>query len=289
MWEEHATSFTAWIAGVAARASMQPSGLWRSLKAGRIYLELAESSNLDDMDDLDVTAESLELMDKIARHAPAKVSKDVVRRTLDGELRVQELRKTWSTYRPASGGITARGRLPKDPSKRSEALEARTKRWQAEKRKPAVKQALAESEVLAAMQDFEWLGKYDQATRELDVTLGDVQLDSVVAVRRSSEASSTLELHAVQIQGAASSLTSCVDTAVKNSGCDYVWLAVPAKLEADALLLSSRVGVLALRQRGLAIVRPPKRQRLDPGLRLALLEVLLAQAYHWPAVQASEG
>lgn len=103
---------TAWVQGMARRADLQESVFWRYLKAGRIYLELTGETEL--APDVSVSAESLELADKIRRHAPKAVTSQVVERTLDGGLGREQLRDVWATYRPASGGATARGRLPID-------------------------------------------------------------------------------------------------------------------------------------------------------------------------------
>ncbi|MDB4975255.1 MAG: hypothetical protein JWN48_3596, partial [Myxococcaceae bacterium] len=40
LWQGHASSFTAWVEGLARRADLQGSVFWRCLNAGRIYLEL---------------------------------------------------------------------------------------------------------------------------------------------------------------------------------------------------------------------------------------------------------
>ncbi|HTU63924.1 MAG TPA: hypothetical protein VMF89_35910, partial [Polyangiales bacterium] len=132
LWEGHASSFTAWVQGMARRADLQESVFWRSLKAGRIYLELTGNDQLDAKDS--VSAESLELADKISRHAPKSVTSQVLERTLDGELSRAELRDVWATYRPAAGGVTARGRLPDDASAREEAVALRRAAWEAQKR-----------------------------------------------------------------------------------------------------------------------------------------------------------
>src|SRR5262249_13532287 len=97
LWQGRAPSYTAWLQGMARRADLQESVFWRCLKAGCIYLEVTGRDELDV--DLPVSAEALELADKILRHAPKAVAKEVLDRTLDGELGRTELRDMWATYR----------------------------------------------------------------------------------------------------------------------------------------------------------------------------------------------
>src|SRR5262245_43389588 len=82
LWAAHASSFTAWVRGIARRAELEESVFWRCLKAGRIYEELTGN----DVRELGshVSAEALELADKISRHAPERVVSEVLTRTLDG-------------------------------------------------------------------------------------------------------------------------------------------------------------------------------------------------------------
>ena len=84
LWEGHTGSFSAWIQGMARRADLQESVFWRSLKAGRLYLELTGRDELDAEPGL--SPESLELADKIQRCAPQPIASQVVTRTLNGEL-----------------------------------------------------------------------------------------------------------------------------------------------------------------------------------------------------------
>src|SRR4051812_45562847 len=71
LWQGHASSFTAWVESLARRADLQSSVFWRCLNAGRIYQELTGETELDPS--LQVSAEALELADKIRRHAPKAV------------------------------------------------------------------------------------------------------------------------------------------------------------------------------------------------------------------------
>lgn len=279
LWHEHAPSFTAWVQGMARRADLQESVFWRCLKAGRIYLELTGDKEL--ASDLTVSAESLELADKIRRHAPKAVTHQVLERTLDGELSRSELREVWATYRPAAGGATARGRLPEDPEARALVLQAQTAAWQAEKRKPENRTEVRRAELITAFRSASWLGSYDQARAEARVELAK-QMAAVLVVRRHADKPERMELHG---------LWTCVSQPELSDfqfqgapGTDFMWLGVPTELAEDAASQAPRMaGVLSLtRDRGLRVVREAQRRPLSAEGRIAMLTALLQRAYIWP-------
>lgn len=280
LWEGQAPSFTAWLQGMARRADLQESVFWRCLKAGRIYLELSGNEQLDA--DLSVSAESLELADKIRRHAPKAVVKDVLARTLDGDLSRAELRQVWTTYRPAAGGTTERGRLPEEPEERADAIEARRALRESEKRKPENRAEVRRGELVSSFRNFEWLGAHDQARIETRLAGLSGRLAALGVVRRRQDAASAIEVHG---------LWTCVSRPELSDfefnaplGIDFMWLAIPEDLCALAPERAPRLlGLLTMHRKDrLTVVRLAQRRRMDPNARCELLTCLLTRAYLWP-------
>lgn len=280
LWVGATPSFTAWLQGMARRADLQESVFWRCLKAGRIYQELTGGQSLDDSRLL-VSAESLELADKICRHAPKAVASQVLERTLDGELSRTELRDVWATYRPAAGGTTARGRLPSDPEAREDAISARKAAWEAEKRKPDNRADVRRAEIVTAFRTASWLDAFDQARPETRLALAK-STAAVLAVRKSAEHPERLELHGLWT---CVSIAELADFAFQGApGTDYMWLGVPQDMADDATGKAPRMaGVLALgRDRSLRLVRAAQRRPVSPEGRIAMLTAMLQRAYLWP-------
>lgn len=280
LWVGQALSFTAWIQGMARRADLQESVFWRSLKAGRIYLELTGRDQLDAADSL--SPEALELADKIQRCAPMPVASQVVASTLNGELSRAELRNVWTTYRPAAGGNTDRGRLPDDPDQRAEAIEARKAAWEAQKRKPENRADVCRAELLAGFRNARWLEHVDQARAESATSRLPGKFAAVLTVRRDAKHADTLELHG---------LWTCVSEPeladyefVAPGSTDFVWFAVPSELAERAQHKAPRmVGILGLTPaRDLRVVREARRRQLNARDRAELLYALLQRAYLWP-------
>ncbi|MFT3921803.1 MAG: hypothetical protein QM778_04650 [Myxococcales bacterium] len=280
LWEGHAASFTAWIQGMARRSDLQESMFWRCLKAGRLYLELTGSDALDASEAL--SAESLELADKIRRHAPKAVTDQVLARTLEGELSRTELRDVWATYKPAAGGATARGRLPTDPEERDEALAARQATWQARKRQPENRSEVRRGEMLASFREGTWLGPFDQARAETRLSSAGGRQAAVLTVRRDARDPERIEIHG---------LWTCVvepelaDFEFKaRAGTDFMWLAVTPEISRRALAKAPHmVGILELMpNRTLRVGREAQRRPVNAQARLELLGELLQRAYLWP-------
>jgi hypothetical protein len=280
LWEGHVPSFTAWIQGMARRADMQESVFWRSLKAGRIYLELTGRDELDA--DTGLSPESLELADKIQRCAPKPIANQVIARTLDGELSRAELRNVWTTYKPAAGGTSARGRLPDDPGERREAIEARKAAWESQKRKPENRADVCRAELVAGFRTARWLEPIDQARAESSTRGLAGRFAAILAVRRAAQQPERLELHGLWTCVSEPELADYEFSAPAST--DFVWLAVPSELTERALRKVPRLlGVLALTQsRSLRVVREAQRRPLNARDRLDLLNALLQRAYLWP-------
>jgi len=279
LWQGHATSFTAWLEAIARRADLQESVFWRALSAGRAYLRLTGATRLDMS--TPVSAESVELVDKIARHAPRAVRDQIVARTLQGELSRAALREVWATYRPAPGGLTARGRLPEEPAAQEAAASARLAAWDAQKRLTSSREQVRRGELMAAFQAATWLDGCEQVRAESRVEALGGGLASVLIVRRERPQARRLELHGLWTCAAAPALADFPFEAPW--AMDFVWLAVPAALASSAVDRAPRMaGVLALdRARKLVIRRAAQKRPVGMAARIELLSMLLERVCGW--------
>jgi hypothetical protein len=115
-WVRDARSFSEWLKSFALRIGMNESSLWRYLSASRYYQKLRKNLNLKGhspslvMLSEIVSAENLELLEKLERVVPKKEFEEVARRVLGGNVKRSELRRLWKTYRPVLTGRTARGK-----------------------------------------------------------------------------------------------------------------------------------------------------------------------------------
>lgn len=114
-WMATHPSFTAWVKAFAQVAKVQESSLWRIISSGRFYSSLGTKvgalklPNLVEISKI-VTAEQLELVEKICRVAPSGDTEQLLAGVLDGSLTRDKLRTRWRIYRdmatPNSGAAT---------------------------------------------------------------------------------------------------------------------------------------------------------------------------------------
>jgi hypothetical protein len=116
-WARDAQSFSEWLKSYAPRIGMKESSLWRYLSASRYYQKLRKDLNVRKVRSKSlamlpdgISAENLELLEKLERVVPKKEFEEVAGRVLAGDVKRNELRELWKTYRPVLSGRTARGR-----------------------------------------------------------------------------------------------------------------------------------------------------------------------------------
>jgi hypothetical protein len=127
-WARDARSFSEWLRSFAPKIGMKETSLWRYLGATRYYRKLRKdgSPSLARIPK-DVSAENLELLEKLERVVPEDEFEAMAKRVLAGEVERNELRELWRTYRPILRGRTARGKgviVPRiDPKDREQLMD----------------------------------------------------------------------------------------------------------------------------------------------------------------------
>jgi hypothetical protein len=116
-WRAAHTSFSKWLVAQAAEQGKSQQAFWRYLAAGKEYRSRRQALarrgvRLPKLEELPqgVSAESIELLTKIERIAPAKLVTDIERDVLTGQIEKKVLRGIWESYSPLLKGKTARGR-----------------------------------------------------------------------------------------------------------------------------------------------------------------------------------
>lgn len=111
-WLTTNRSFTAFIKELSKQLSFKESVLWRYLGAGDFYNNILRTQfNLSPLDMLShkVSPENIELLGKLVRVVPSDEFSKLVQLVLSVEIKRDELRKIWNTYKPALLGKTSRG------------------------------------------------------------------------------------------------------------------------------------------------------------------------------------
>ncbi len=207
-WDGQSASFTEWMRDIAAPAcGLREGSVWRYLRASRIYESLhqelaAMGHSIPPLALLSprVSAESLELLDKLRRAAPGEMTIPIAERLLQGRVERDELRKLWMHYRPALLGRTAQGRGVAVP--------------RIDPRIPEAEKSVAKADVLTALRfgRSDWTGAAEPYAYRvfIDVALpgealvgkAEHRVIHAVALVRPT-ATAVVEFHAVHVSGCA--------------------------------------------------------------------------------------
>jgi hypothetical protein len=251
-WARDARSFSEWMKSFAPRIRMNESSLWRYFSASRYYQKLRKDLNLGKDRSLarlaeNVSAENLELLEKLERVVPKKEFEEVAGRVLGGDLKRNELRELWKTYRPILTGRTARGKNVKVP--RVDPMDREQRVLQTEARALATLMAAGP----------EWTGLHDPhfyyPMREVRLPRGvdprGTRFDMLAIARKTVE--SPVMLIAVEICSRIKNF-SALDSLAPY--CDRLWVALVGKEKIpDEARLPEFVGILRVEAGSLRVER----------------------------------
>lgn len=261
-WRQTSTSFSKWVEEQEDELGKSPQSLWRYLSAGKEYLEQrkalsARGVRLPRLEDVSaaVSPESIELLSKIRRVAPASLLKEIGQDVLTGKIERKVLRGIWDSYAPLLEGRTARGRGAKP-----QAVKA-----------PRAAREVSDSLAGLRRSEGEWLAPdmslFELFTRE-DLGAfdqGSLPGDAVMVSRE--KGSNEVLIHGVVLHNSIETLGPSVTRALALAAVvDRCWLVAPrAFAAADLEQINAELGALAVASgKSVRVVRypvPAARQR----------------------------
>lgn len=103
-WRQEFKNFSEWMLYVSKTYKLSQARLWRYHSSGAFYQRLREQHrslpNLMDIPANTISAEALELLEKLKRVAPESLVREVEARILSGDMPMKELKTTWATFKP---------------------------------------------------------------------------------------------------------------------------------------------------------------------------------------------
>lgn len=278
-------SFSFFIAQLAKSREKTESTYWRLVKAGEVYSAIREKldpigKELPDLagESVKATPESLEIVDKISRVAPADVLMATQDRAMKGTISRSELRDVWETYRPVLSGKTARGRQSIAP--RFDATNT------------VMQQALDKANRIAPVMQSEpgWLGvtQIPYSYRVMHIPLGKDRLSALSAVAMIAvSADDPIALHGLYVGDAPPpAISGQGNLGLEDSyfdypsfGVDRIWYASTSALnEEEVGFIPQEFGVLQIRKNLVAPQREAQLLTPLPGARSRLLSDLLRES-----------
>lgn len=146
-------SFTAWLKDFSIRNKIHESVLWNRKKAGKVYeeyqqLQAQRGIETPNIDEVDVSMDSLVLLDKIQKKAPA-LGAELIEKTINKEVTRQDLRHAYKQIRDTAP--------PKKPGRKKKLSEEEE---QAQKAEFAENTATA-TKITQLLSNSSWLLGYE--------------------------------------------------------------------------------------------------------------------------------
>lgn len=242
LWHPDFTSFSDWMAFLSEQFGISRARCWRYRKAGTYYHTLkSKDDSLPELIDLPeyVSAEALEILERLERVAPDRVTEDIKEKVLNGRVSIRTVKKTWEAYRFAMEGQTNRGG--------NEYV------VRAEVKKSSSYQAEA---ILALSQNKKWSGKTSPARCPVFHNVYDrtkkINYDALSLVQY--ELDEAVHIHAFEIlsQG---QLPSGYSFATPDSSIDFEWIVMPDKHAKDYAATEPHKGVIGIGEKTLSIYK----------------------------------
>ena len=288
LYSEENRSFTQWVRGLADRAKVHESLLWRRLKAGRYYLKMQEIvSTLPDMSTVRMSPDNFVLVKDIVG-SNIEEGKKLIQKVLDGTMTRKDLkaakfaiikqREADGIKRAANG--YERQQLEADPEKVSEL---------------SIQTGITASKILLTLQqNSDWLStinsnesekfmreKYKFIYRtlsEFPVETGDSQrvrrIDAFVIENITSRDPKDMTLRGIEIKISKGDLLRDEKMSEYANYCDYFYVAVPPELKDDARsIMSPEWGLLLIQDDSIIVEK--EAQQLSGILRNEALSTAL--------------
>lgn len=288
LYSEENRSFTQWVRGLADRAKVHESLLWRRLKAGRYYLKMQEIiSTLPDMSTVRISPDNFVLVKDIVG-SNIEEGKKLIQKVLDGTMTRKDLkaakfaiikqREADGIKRAANG--YERQQLEADPEKISEL---------------SIQTGITASKILLTLQqNSDWLPTIDsnesekfmrekykfiyRTLSEFPVETGDSQrvrrIDAFVVENITSREPKDMTLRGIEIKISKGDLLRDEKMSEYANYCDYFYVAVPPELKNVALsIMAPSWGLLLIQDELIEVAK--EAQRLPGVLRNEALSTAL--------------
>lgn len=262
LFKETCSTYTAWVKNFSVRCGLHESSLWSKLKAGKVYqnyqkVQMQKGIQTKELEDIDVSADSLVLLDKITKKSE-EMGAALVDKVLNKELTREDLRET---YRALGG------------DQRAATKQAKIERGEEVKEVP-ITELITAAAIVKALSGPTWLGDVsfnnDRFTRseerdkyttftEFSVQTGTSRKSrriDLLAVENLTRYEWGINIHAVEIKVSKSDLVNDTKYMEYAQSADFLWLAIPEELLEVALQTKADVvGIIVVDKDNTATIK----------------------------------
>ena len=274
LWKvSNAKSFTQWIKELSRKTKIHETIIWNRYKAGEVYQGYAENKrqggeNVKDITEVNVSPDSLVIVEKINKHAPEMASK-LIDQVLKGELRRKDLVTAYEAIRPDKPNYNKRQKIEYIVSDDSETSETITD--------DEIKNKITAAKMVTTLSTMKWIGKESndgfkgyrdknkisanknkaRAFSEFAVYTGTsrksrrIDVLGIENITKDEFEKHELNIHGIEIKVSKSDLVNDTKYTEYSEFVDYMWLAIPLDLVEDARNTKfSECGIIVVSENG---------------------------------------
>lgn len=289
-------SFTQWVKDLSLKTKTHESIVWSRYRAGEIYNSYAQRKKSEDVEvksieDINISADSLVILDKINKHSP-ELADYLVEKVLNNEIKRKDLVTAYNAIRPEKSDFRTKEQIQRAVSNNDET-DATKDKIELDKAKDKITAA----NIVTTLTQLKWLGKVtnkgfrgyrnrsdadakinekSKVFTEFKVYTGTsrksrrIDLLAIENLTKDQFEKHEINIHGVEIKVSKSDLINDKKYTEYAEFVDYIWLAVPLELVDFARDTKfKQCGIIAADKDNAVIVE--QAERLEPDMRMQTL------------------
>lgn len=289
-------SFTQWVKDLSLKTKTHESIIWNRFRAGEIYNSYVQRKKeqgieVKSIEDTNVSADSLVILDKINKHSP-KLADSLVEKVINKEIKRKDLVTAYNAIRPEKADFRTKEQMQRAVSNGNETDETKDKMDLEE-----VRDKITAANITTILTQLKWLGKKaitgfkgyrnksdadirinekSKVFTEFKVYTGTsrksrrIDLLAIENLTKDQFEKHEINIHGVEIKVSKSDLLNDKKYTEYAEFVDYIWLAVPLELVDFARDTKfQECGIIAVDKYNAVIVE--QAQRLEPDMRMQTL------------------
>ena len=289
-------SFTQWVKDLSIKTKTHESIIWNRYRAGEIYNSYAkrkkdEGIEVKNIEDTNISADSLVILDKINKHAP-ELADDLIDKVMNNEIKRKDLVTAYNAIRPRESDFRTNEQIQRAISNSDETDVAKDKIDLDE-----AQDKITAARIVTILAQLKWLGKatttgfkgyrnrsdesehINQKSKvftEFKVYAGTskksrrIDLVAIENLTKDKFEKHEVNLHGVEIKVSKSDLINDKKYSEYAEFVDFIWLAIPLELVDYARETKfKQCGIIAVDKDNAVIVE--QAERLQPQLRMQTL------------------
>lgn len=289
-------SFTQWVKDLSLKTKTHESIIWNRFRAGEIYNSYAQRKKeqgieVKDIEDTNISADSLVILDKINKHSP-ELADSLVEKVINKEIKRKDLVTAYNAIRPEQADFRTKEQIQRAVSNGNETSGTKDKMDL-----EGVQDKITAANITTILTQLKWLGKTTTTgfkgyrnKSDADIRINEkartftefkvytgssrksrrIDLLAIENLTKDQFEKHEINVHGVEIKVSKSDLINDKKYTEYAEFVDFIWLAVPLELVDFARDTKFKeCGIIAVDKYNAVIIE--QAQRLEPNMRMQTL------------------